>query len=164
MSEGYKFIILSDRGVDGDWAPIPSLLAVSAVHHHLVGKSVRAEVGLIVESAEPRDVHQFACLLAYGAGSVNPYLAFESLTDLEREGYLPESIDVPTAHSKYIKALNKGLLKIFSKMGISTIQSYCGSQLFEAVGLTGNSSTSTSPARPRASRAWAWRRSRARKC
>jgi glutamate synthase (NADPH/NADH) large chain/glutamate synthase (ferredoxin) len=135
VKEGYKFIILSDRGVDGTWAPIPSLLAISAVHHHLVGKSVRAEVGLIVESAEPRDVHQFACLIAYGAGSINPYLIFESLTDLGRENYFPEGIDTQTAHAKYIKAINKGLLKIFSKMGISTIQSYCGSQLFEAVGL-----------------------------
>ena len=135
VREGYKFIILSDRGVDGTWAPIPSLLAISAVHHHLVHKSVRAEVGLIIESAEPRDVHHFACLLAYGAGSVNPYLAFESLTDLEREKFFPEGVDSETAHSKYIKAVNKGLLKIFSKLGISTIQSYCGSQLYEALGL-----------------------------
>jgi glutamate synthase (NADPH/NADH) large chain/glutamate synthase (ferredoxin) len=138
VREGYKFIILSDRGVDGTWAPIPSLLAISAVHHHLVYKSIRAEVGLIVESGEPRDVHHFACLIAYGAGSINPYLAFESLTDLERERFLPEGIDAPTAHQKYIKAVNKGLLKIFSKLGISTIQSYTGSQLYEALGLKGD--------------------------
>lgn len=135
VRDGCRFIILSDRGVDKGMAPIPSLLAVAAVNNHLVRKSQRAEVGLIVESGEPRDVHHFACLLGYGAGSVNPYLAFESLTGMEREGALPEGIDAATAHTKYVKAVNKGLLKIFSKMGISTVQSYCGAQIFEAIGL-----------------------------
>jgi len=135
IRNGYKFIILSDRGVKAEWAPIPSLLGVSAVHHHLIRECTRTEVGLIVESGEPRDVHHFACLIGYGAGSINPYLAFETLTDLVREGYLPEEIDEATAYTKYIKAINKGLLKIFSKMGISTVQSYCGAQIFEAIGL-----------------------------
>ncbi len=135
VRDGYKFIILSDRGVNREWAPIPSLLGISAVHHHLIRECSRTEVGLIVESGEPRDVHHFACLIGYGAGSVNPYLAFETLTDLVREGYLPEGIDETTAEAKYIKAINKGLLKIFSKMGISTVQSYCGAQIFEAIGL-----------------------------
>ncbi len=135
IKTGYKFIILSDRGVSAEWAPIPSLLGISAVHHHLIRECTRTEVGLIVESGEPREVHHFACLIGYGAGSVNPYLAFETLTDMVRDGYLPEGIDEATAEAKYIKAINKGLLKIFSKMGISTVQSYCGAQIFEAIGL-----------------------------
>jgi glutamate synthase (NADPH/NADH) large chain/glutamate synthase (ferredoxin) len=135
IKAGYKFIILSDRGVNAEQAPIPSLLGISAVHHHLIRECTRTEVGLIVESGEPREVHHFACLIGYGAGSVNPYLAFETLTDMVREGYLPEGIDEATAEAKYIKAIHKGLLKIFSKMGISTVQSYCGAQIFEAIGL-----------------------------
>ncbi len=135
IKEGFKFLILSDRGVTEEWAPIPSLLSISAVHHHLVRECTRTEVGLIVETGEPRDVHHFACLIGYGAGTVNPYLVFESLIDLERHGYFPEGVDAPTAETKYIKAVNKGLLKIFSKMGISTVQSYCGAQIFEAIGL-----------------------------
>ena len=136
IKAGYKFLILSDRGVNADWAPIPSLLGIAAVHHHLIRECTRTEVGLIVETGEARDVHQFACLIGYGAGSVNPYLAFETLVDMEREGFLPEGIDASTAEAKYIKAINKGLLKIFSKMGISTVQSYCGAQIFEAIGLS----------------------------
>ncbi|MEC4672365.1 MAG: glutamate synthase large subunit [Nitrospirota bacterium] len=135
IREGYKFLILSDREVSEEWAPIPSLLGISALHHHLVREASRTEVGLILETGEPRDVHQFACLIGYGAGAVNPYIAFESLVDMEREGYLPEGVDAATAETKFIKAVNKGLLKIFSKMGISTVQSYCGAQIFEAVGL-----------------------------
>jgi glutamate synthase (NADPH) large chain len=137
ITAGYKFLILSDRGVNTDWAPVPSLLGISAIHNHLVRECTRTEVGLIVETGEARDVHHFACLLGYGAGVVNPYLAFETLIDMDmaREGFLPESIDVETAEAKYIKAINKGLLKIFSKMGISTVQSYCGAQIFEAIGL-----------------------------
>ena len=136
IKEGYKFIILSDRGVNQDWAPIPSLLGVSAVHHHLVREWTRTEVGLILETGEARDVHHFACLIGYGAGAVNPYLAFETLVDMGREGFFPETVDPETAEAKYIKAINKGLLKIFSKMGISTVQSYCGAQIFEAIGLS----------------------------
>ncbi|TMQ29153.1 MAG: glutamate synthase large subunit, partial [Nitrospirae bacterium] len=135
IREGYKFLILSDRGVNEEWAPIPSLLGIASVHHHLVRDCTRTEVGLIVETGEPRDVHQFAALIGYGAGTVNPYLAFESLVDMERDGYLPEGLDAQTAEGKFIKAINKGLLKIFSKMGISTVQSYCGAQIFEAIGL-----------------------------
>ncbi|MDP1945866.1 MAG: glutamate synthase large subunit [Nitrospirota bacterium] len=135
IKEGYKFLILSDRGVNAEWAPIPSLLGIASVHHHLVRDCTRTEVGLIVETGEPRDVHHFACLIGYGAGTVNPYLLFESIVDLERDGYFPEGLDAQTAEGKFIKAINKGLLKIFSKMGISTVQSYCGAQIFEAIGL-----------------------------
>ncbi len=135
IKQGYKFLILSDRGVNEEWAPIPSLLGISAVHHHLVRECTRTEVGLILETGEPRDVHQFACLIGYGAGTVNPYLVFETLVDMERDAYLPEGLDAQTAEGKFIKAINKGLLKIFSKMGISTVQSYCGAQIFEAIGL-----------------------------
>ena len=136
IKDGYKFLVLSDRGVNEEWAPIPSLLGVSAVHHHLVRECTRTEVGLILETGEPRDVHQFASLIGYGAGTINPYLVFETLVDMERDGYLPEGIDAATAEAKFIKAINKGLLKIFSKMGISTVQSYCGAQIFEAIGLS----------------------------
>lgn len=135
IRDGEKFLILSDRGVNQEWAPIPSLLGIAAVHHHLVRECTRTEVGLILESGEPRDVHHFACLLGYGAGTINPYLVFETLVDMERDGYLPEGVDAATAEGKFIKAINKGLLKIFSKMGISTVQSYCGAQIFEAIGL-----------------------------
>ncbi len=135
IRNGEKFLILSDRGINADWAPIPSLLGVSAVHHHLVREETRTEVGLILETGEPRDVHHFACLIGYGAGAINPYLVVESLVDMEREGYFPETVDAATAETKFIKAINKGLLKIFSKMGISTLQSYCGAQIFEAIGL-----------------------------
>ncbi|MDE3224132.1 MAG: glutamate synthase subunit alpha, partial [Nitrospirota bacterium] len=133
IKDGYKFLILSDRGVNEEWAPIPSLLGISAVHHHLVRECTRTEVGLILETGEPRDVHHFACLIGYGAGTINPYLVFETLVDMERDGYLPEGLDAATAEGKFIKAINKGLLKIFSKMGISTVQSYCGAQIFEAI-------------------------------
>ena len=136
IKEGEKFLILSDRGVNEEWAPIPSLLGVSAVHHHLIRQETRTEVGLILETGEPRDVHHFASLIGYGAGAINPYLVFESLVDMEREGYLPEGVDSQTAEGKFVKAVNKGLLKIFSKMGISTLQSYCGAQIFEALGLS----------------------------
>ena len=111
IKEGYKFLILSDRGVNEEWAPIPSLLGIAAVHHHLVRECTRTEVGLTVETGEPRDVHHFACLIGYGAGTVNPYLVFESLIDMERDGYLPEGFDAQTAEGKFIKAINKGLLK-----------------------------------------------------
>ncbi|MFM8552910.1 MAG: glutamate synthase central domain-containing protein, partial [Nitrospiraceae bacterium] len=135
IKDGYKFLILSDRGVNDEWAPIPSRVGISALHHHLVRECTRTEVGLILETGEPRDVHHFACLIGYGAGTINPYLVFETLVDMERDGYLPEGVDAVTAEGKFIKAITKGLLKIFSKMGISTVQSYCGAQIFEAIGL-----------------------------
>jgi len=135
VHEGHTLIVLSDRGVDADWAPLPSLLATAAVHHHLVREGLRTEVGIIVESGEPRDVSQFALLIGYGAGTVNPYLAFDTLGALARDTRLPNLVDEATAETKFIKAVEKGLLKVISKMGISTIQSYCGAQVFEAIGL-----------------------------
>ncbi|MFQ5829642.1 MAG: glutamate synthase large subunit [Candidatus Methylomirabilia bacterium] len=134
IAEGSSFIILSDRGVDKDLAPIPALLATAAVHHHLVREGTRTRAGLVIESGEPREVHHAALLIGYGAGAINPYLAFESLDDMIRQGLLP-GIDHGKAVKNYIKALNKGVLKIISKMGISTIQSYGGAQVFEAIGL-----------------------------
>jgi glutamate synthase (NADPH/NADH) large chain len=133
IQEGCNILILSDRGVDENKAPIPSLLATAGLHHHLVREGTRTKVGLVVETAEPREVHQFCCLVGYGAGAINPYLAFESLGDLIREGIL--ECDHPTAESKFIKAAKKGIVKVMSKMGISTIQSYRGAQIFEAIGL-----------------------------
>jgi glutamate synthase (NADPH) large chain len=133
---GCDMIILSDRGVNAEYAPIPSLLAVSAVHHHLIREGTRNDVALIVETGEAREVHHFACLLGYGASAVNPYLAFETLDRMIVEGYLPEEITSKKAQTNFIKAVNKGLLKVMSKMGISTLQSYRGAQIFEAVGLS----------------------------
>ncbi len=132
---GFNLIILSDRGVAQNMAPIPSLLAVSAVHHFLIRAGLRTRAGLIIESGEPREVSHFALLLGFGANGINPYLAFESLHDMHRNGLLPELKEAREARKNYIKSVGKGLLKIFSKMGISTLQSYCGGQLFEAVGL-----------------------------
>jgi glutamate synthase (NADPH/NADH) large chain len=134
VDAGYGILILSDRGVDAGRAPIPSLLATAGVHHHLVREGARTKCGLLVESGDAREVHHVALLLAYGAGAVNPYLAFESLHDLLRQGLLP-GVTHDQAVLRYIKALNKGVLKVMSKMGISTLQSYCGAQIFEAVGL-----------------------------
>jgi len=134
VEAGVGILILSDRGVDAHHAPIPSLLAVAGVHHHLVREGTRHKCGLLIETGEAREVHHIALLLGYGAGSVNPYLAFESLDDLIRQGLLP-NITHNEAVKRYIKALNKGVLKVMSKMGISTLQSYCGAQIFEALGL-----------------------------
>ena len=113
--------------------PIPSLLACAAVHHHLIRKGLRTSVGLVVETGEPREVHHFACLAGYGAEAINPYLAFETLIAMKDE--LPQKIDDKEIVKRYIKAIDKGLLKVMSKMGISTYQSYCGAQIFDAVGL-----------------------------
>jgi glutamate synthase (ferredoxin) len=134
VEAGVGVLILSDRGVDSHHAPIPSLLAVAGVHHHLVREGTRHKCGLLIETGEAREVHHIALLLGYGAGSVNPYLAFESLDDLIRQGLLP-NVTHNDAVKRYIKALNKGVLKVMSKMGISTLQSYCGAQIFEAIGL-----------------------------
>jgi glutamate synthase (ferredoxin) len=134
IERGYTVLILSDRGVDLERAPIPSLLATAAVHHHLVRQGTRTKVGLLIETGDAREVHHCALLMGYGAGAINPYLAFETLDDMIRQGMLP-GLDHATAVKNYIKALNKGILKVMSKMGISTIQSYCGAQIFEAVGL-----------------------------
>ena len=134
VEAGYAFLVLSDRGVDADHAPIPSLLATAGVHHHLVRKGERTRCGLIIESGEPREVHHMALLLGYGAGAINPYLAFETIEELICEGEVP-GIDPPQGIRHHIRALTKGVLKVMSKMGISTLQSYRGAQIFEAVGL-----------------------------
>ncbi|HVS35068.1 MAG TPA: glutamate synthase large subunit, partial [Gemmataceae bacterium] len=134
VADGCDFIILSDRGVDRDLAPIPALLATAGVHHHLIRQGERTKVGLVLESGEPREVHHFALLIGYGAGAVNPYLAFETLDDMIRQGHLPK-MDHHKAVKNYVKAVGKGVAKVMSKMGISTVQSYCGAQIFEAVGL-----------------------------
>jgi glutamate synthase (ferredoxin) len=134
IAEGYNIVILSDRGVSPEWAPIPSLLAVAGVHHHLIREGTRTRVGLVLESGEPREVHHFACLIGYGCGAINPYLAFETLDDMIRQGLLP-GMDHKTACKNYLKAAVKGVVKVISKMGISTIQSYWGAQIFEAIGL-----------------------------
>ncbi len=135
ISAGYTILILSDRGMDEEYAPIPSLLALSAVHHHLIREKTRNQVALIVESGEPREVMHCALLLGYGASAINPYLAIETLEDLHKSGHLPASFTWEKAFRNYMKALDKGLLKTFSKMGISTLQSYQGAQIFEAIGL-----------------------------
>jgi glutamate synthase (NADPH/NADH) large chain len=134
VAEGFSFIILSDRGVDRDHAPIPALLATAGIHHHLIREGSRTRVGLVIESGEPRDVHHAALLIGYGAGAVNPYLAIETLVNMVRKGLIPD-LDQRTVVRNYINALNKGILKIISKMGISTVQSYRGAQIFEALGL-----------------------------
>ena len=135
VHSGYTLLIISDRGVDATYAPIPSLLAMAAVHNRLVREKTRTQVALIIESGEPREVMHFALLIGYGASAINPYLAIESLHDLKRRGLLPDDVTAEYAEKNFIKAINKGLLKTFSKMGISTLQSYRGAQVFEAVGL-----------------------------
>jgi glutamate synthase (NADPH) large chain len=135
IRDGYRILILSDRGVDKEYAPIPALLALTAVHNHLVRERTRTQVALIIESGEPREVMHFALLIGYGASAVNPYLAIETLEDMAQKGRLGET-SFETALKHYKKAINKGLLKVFSKMGISTLQSYRGAQIFEAIGLS----------------------------
>ena len=135
IKSGYTMIILSDRGVDEDYAPIPSLLALTAVHNHLVREKTRTQVALIIESGEPREVMHFCLLIGYGASAVNPYLAIETLENMANNGRLPEGVTFDKALKNYMKSINKGLLKVASKMGISTLQSYRGAQVFEAIGL-----------------------------
>lgn len=134
VARGYSILILSDRGHDETWAPIPSLLATAAVHHHLIREGTRTRCGIVVESGEPREVHHFCCLIGYGAGAVNPYLAIETIIDMVRDGRI-KGVDEATAVEHYLKAANKGVLKVMTKMGISTVQSYRGAQIFEAIGL-----------------------------
>jgi glutamate synthase (ferredoxin) len=131
---GANILVLSDRGLSRENAPIPALLAVSGLHHHLIRAGTRSRVGLVLESGEPREVHHFALLIGYGCSAINPYVAFETLDDMIREGLLT-NLDHKTAVKKYIKAAVKGVVKTMAKMGISTIQSYRGAQIFEAVGL-----------------------------
>jgi glutamate synthase domain-containing protein 2/glutamate synthase domain-containing protein 1/glutamate synthase domain-containing protein 3 len=135
VDSGYTLLIISDRGVDPTYAPIPSLLAMAAVHNRLIQEEKRTQVALIIESGEPREVMHFALLIGYGASAINPYLAIETVHDLKRRGLLPENVSAEQAEKNFIKAIEKGLLKTFSKMGISTLQSYRGAQVFEAVGL-----------------------------
>jgi len=135
LAEGANILILSDRAVAPDRAPMPSLLAVAAVHHHLVRAGTRLQAGLVIESGEPREVHHFATLIGYGASAINPYVMFETLGELVAEGRIPGVESAQTAERNVVKGIAKGLLKTISKMGISTIQSYCGAQIFEAVGL-----------------------------
>ena len=132
-SGDYNIIILSDRNVGPDRVPVPSLLATSAVHHHLIRQGLRTSVGLVVETGEAHEVHQFATLAGYGAEAINPYLAFDTLQALLPE--LGENLTHKESVKRYIKAVDKGLLKIMAKMGISTYQSYCGAQIFDAIGL-----------------------------
>jgi glutamate synthase (ferredoxin) len=134
IAQGYNILILSDRGLDRDQAPIPALLAVSGLHHHLIRMGTRTLAGLVLESGEPREVHHFAALIGYGISAINPYLAFDTLTDMIDQGLLT-GVDPDKAMKQYIKASVKGVVKTLSKMGISTIQSYCGAQIFEAIGL-----------------------------
>jgi len=134
VRDGVNIIILSDRHVGPARIPIPALLATAAVHHHLIRKGLRTSVGLVVETGEAREVHHFACLAGYGAEAINPYLAFETLVAIKDE--LPQKLDEKEILKRYIKAVDKGLLKVMSKMGISTYQSYCGAQIFDAVGLS----------------------------
>ena len=135
IKSGYTLLILSDRGVDEEYAPIPSLLALTAVHNHLVREGTRTGVALIIESGEPREVMHFCLLIGYGASAINPYLAIETIEDLAARKELAGGISPEAAVKNYIKAVGKGLLKVFSKMGISTLQSYRGAQVFEAIGL-----------------------------
>jgi len=134
VRDGYSFIILSDRGVSGSKAALPALLAVGAVHQHLIKKALRTQVGIVLESGEPREVHHFALLFGFGADAVNPYLAYDAVRDLVRTKEIDITYD--KALKNYINAVEKGILKILSKMGISTLKSYRGSQIFEAVGLS----------------------------
>ena len=133
IKSGYSFIILSDRGVAEGKAALPMLLATGAVHHHLVRNSLRTQIGIVIESGEPREVHHFALLFGYGADAVNPYLAYDVIRKMIEDGEL--QMDPDAALKKYVKAVDKGIQKILSKMGISTLQSYRASQIFEALGV-----------------------------
>ncbi len=133
VRDGHNILILSDRGVSAARIAIPALLATSAVHHHLVRAGLRTESGLVVETGSAREVHNFAVLAGYGAEAINPYLAFETISAMHAE--YPQGVDEAEAHKRYIKSVSKGILKVMSKMGISTYQSYCGAQIFDAIGL-----------------------------
>jgi glutamate synthase domain-containing protein 2/glutamate synthase domain-containing protein 1/glutamate synthase domain-containing protein 3 len=135
VDHGANILILSDRNLGPERVAIPSLLAVAGVHQHLVRRGTRTRTGLVIESGEPRDIHHMATLVGYGAAAINPYLMFESLDELAERSLLPVELSIDEAEANIVKAIGKGLLKTISKMGISTIQSYCGAQIFEAVGL-----------------------------
>jgi len=135
VEDGFEVLVLSDRAIDSDHAPIPSLLATAAVHHHLIRKGYRGQVGIIVEAGDVWEVHHFACLVGFGATAINPYLALSTIRDLKITDKLETGLDAEQLKKNYIKAVNDGLLKVFSKMGISTLQSYQGAQIFEIIGL-----------------------------
>ncbi|MCX8472788.1 MAG: glutamate synthase large subunit [Sediminibacterium sp.] len=135
INDNFKIIILSDRAIDSQHAPIPSLLACSAIHHHLINKGLRGQVGIIVEAGDVWEVHHIACLIGFGATAINPYLALSSINRHLNTNEISQSTSIEKFHQNYIKAINYGLLKIFSKMGISTLQSYQGAQIFEILGI-----------------------------
>ncbi|MFQ5471797.1 MAG: glutamate synthase large subunit, partial [Dehalococcoidia bacterium] len=135
IEEGATILILSDRGVDENHAPIPSLLAVAGLHNHLVRNRTRTQTGLVVEAGDAREAHHFSLLIGYGAGAINPYLAIDSIKQMIDEGLIDDDLDYEEAVARYLKAIKKGVVKVMSKMGISTIQSYRGAQIFEAIGL-----------------------------
>src|SRR5918993_5036251 len=135
VEDGFEVLILTDRAIDSEHAPIPTLLATAAVHHHLIRKNLRGRVGIIVEGGDVWEVHHFACLIGFGATAINPYLALSSIRDMKLSNKLETSLDADELKKNYVKAVNDGLLKVFSKMGISTLQSYQGAQIFEIIGL-----------------------------
>jgi glutamate synthase (NADPH/NADH) large chain len=135
VEDGFEVLILSDRAIDSDHAPIPTLLAVAAVHHHLIRKGYRGQVGIIVEAGDVWEVHHFACLIGFGATAINPYLALATIRDMQLNQKIKTGQHIDVLKKNYIKAVNDGLLKIFSKMGISTLQSYQGAQIFEILGI-----------------------------
>ncbi|HPG13013.1 MAG TPA: glutamate synthase central domain-containing protein, partial [Chitinophagaceae bacterium] len=135
VEDGFKVLILQDRAIDSDHASVPSLLATAAVHHYLIKKGLRGQVGIIVEAGDVWEVHHFACLIAFGATAINPYLALSSIRNMKENGKLNTDLTETQLKKNYVKAVNNGLLKVFSKMGISTLQSYQGSQIFEILGL-----------------------------
>ncbi len=135
VEEGVTFFVLSDRGVCAERSPIPALLATSALHHHLVRQGTRNQVSLIIETGEAREVQHFCLLVGYGASAINPYLAYETIEDMKARNILPADLSAEKAIDKFIKAVDKGMIKTFAKMGISTLQSYKGAQIFEAIGL-----------------------------
>ncbi len=138
VNDGFEVLILTDRAIDSEHAPIPSLLAVSAVHHHLIRKGLRGQVGIVVEAGDVWEVHHFACLIGFGATAINPYLALSTIRDMKLSGKLQTDLDPEQLKKNYVNAICDGLLKVFSKMGISTLQSYQGAQIFEIIGLNKN--------------------------
>ena len=136
VNDGFEVLVLQDRAIDSDHAPIPSLLATSAVHHHLIRKGLRGKVGIVVEAGDVWEVHHFACLIGFGATAINPYLALSTIEDMKENGKLSTTRTTDQLKNNYTKAVCEGLLKVFSKMGISTLQSYQGAQIFEIIGLS----------------------------
>ena len=133
--DGFEVLILSDRAIDSEHAPIPTLLATAAVHHHLIRKGLRGSVGIIVEAGDVWEVHHYACLLGFGATAINPYMALSTIRDMKMTGHLQTELEFDQLKKNYVKAVKDGLLKVFSKMGISTLQSYQGAQIFEIIGI-----------------------------